>query len=164
MDIPLVNRAARHSAHLEPWKEWLVATNKNANEKKDYWTTKSLVYSSAVVWSCYMSPKRHIRATRIATIWLGTSAVAALLALLVAQNVFRQFPQASSSHHSSIRAIRADGPRTRFDCDGSQWSGPVDIALPFPPATEAAPLTFTPWLLSALQVEGFHYQRPPPSC
>ena len=56
MDIALVNRGARHSAHLEPWREWLVATNKNATEKKDYWTTKSLVYSSAVVWSCKMSP------------------------------------------------------------------------------------------------------------
>jgi hypothetical protein len=34
MDIALVNRGARHSAHLEPWREWLAATNKMPMKKR----------------------------------------------------------------------------------------------------------------------------------
>lgn len=110
-----------------------------------------------------MSLSEDTRGGRHEAIWIQAFlAFTALFALLVARNVPPEFPKLPSLHYSSVIAVSNHGQRPHFDSDGSQWSAPVSVFLPFPPAAESTHLGVTPQLLSALQTKGFHYNRPPP--
>ncbi len=95
-------------------------------------------------------------------VWIAAVPVVIVLSsLLVAQNVPVKFPPAASVRQCSIRAGTHQCRTQRFDSDGVQWTVPVDapaILL----STGRANWTFAQKLLPAIQIKGFHFNRPPP--
>lgn len=113
----------------------------------------------------YMSLNGHTRSRRREAIsFQSTLAFAALFAFLVIRNAPPDFPRPPSAHHSLITVVSNHSHRPHFDSDGLQWSAPVKVFLPFPPAAVSAHFTSSSQLLSTLQTKGFHYNRPPPAC
>jgi len=97
------------------------------------------------------------------TVWIATvPALLLLSALLVAQNVPLRFPAASSTRQCSIGAGSTQSQTQRFDLDGAQWIAPV-VATAILRSAARANWTFTQKLLPAIQIKGFHFNRPPPT-
>jgi hypothetical protein len=110
-----------------------------------------------------MSVNRNIRKGMFVTVWTATvPALLVLSALLVAQNVPLRFPAASSTRQCSIGAGSAQCQTQRFDLDGAQWIAPV-FATAILRSAARANWTFTQKLLPAIQIKGFHFNRPPPT-
>jgi hypothetical protein len=95
------------------------------------------------------------------TVWIATVPVLVVLSsLLVAQNV--PLPPAPSVRQFSIRAGSAQCHTQRFDSDGVQWIAPQG-ARAIVPSMRRANWTSTQGLLPAIQIKGFHFNRPPPA-
>lgn len=110
-----------------------------------------------------MSVNRNIRKGMFVTVWTATvPALLVLSALLVAQNVPLRFPAASSTRQCSIGAGSAQCQTQRFDLDGAQWIAPV-VASAILTSAARKNWTFTQEQLPAIQIKGFHFNRPPPT-
>jgi len=110
-----------------------------------------------------MSVNRNIRKGIFGKIWVAmVPALLVLSALLVAQNVPLRFPAAPSSGQCSIAAGSAQSQTQRFDLDGVQWIAPA-VAIAILSSAARATWTFTQKLLPAIQIKGFHFNRPPPT-
>ena len=119
--------------------------------------------SSGILGPGGMSVNRNIRQGMFGTVWIATVPVLLLLsALLVVQNVPLRFPAAPSTRQCSIGAGSAQCQTQRFDLDGAQWIAPV-VAIAILPSVARANLTFTQEPLPAIQMKGFHFNRPPPT-
>jgi len=122
---------------------------------------------STIIISQYMagemSANQDIRKGELGKWIRAIPALAALLVLLVARNAPPEFPPVPSVHHTSLNAGATHGHRLQFDCNGLPWSDPVSVFVLIPPDTESAHSSLSPELYSALQLKGFHYNRPPPS-
>jgi hypothetical protein len=111
-----------------------------------------------------MWANRRMRRGKSRKHWVkAIPAFATLLTLLVARNTSPEFPHIPSVHHTSINAVASYGHRLRFDSNGLQWTDPIPVFVLLPPETESGHSSLTPELYSALQLKGFHYNRPPPS-
>jgi hypothetical protein len=105
----------------------------------------------------------NIRKRMLGTVWLATvPALVVLSSLLVAQNVPLQFPTAPSARQSSIDAGSAQCQTQRFEVDGAQWITPI-VATAILPSTGRANCTFTQKQVPAIEIKGFHFNRPPPT-
>lgn len=95
------------------------------------------------------------------TAWRATvPALVVLSSLLVAQNVPPEFPSAST-WQCSISALSTHCQARRFDSAGSAWTSPVRAsAILLPRGRQNWKLI--PQLLPAIQIKGFHFNRPPP--
>jgi hypothetical protein len=93
----------------------------------------------------------------------GTVALAALFAFLVIRNTPPHFLPQPSLHQSSIYSVFSHGHKPHFDSDRFQWSAPGKAFVPFPLAAESSYSSPASQVLSALQTEGFRYNRPPPT-
>ena len=118
--------------------------------------------------SQYMAGKmfanRHIRRGKVGKHWIkAIPALAGLIVLLVARITPPEFPQVPSAQHISITAVASHGHRLQFDSDGLHWIDPTRVFVLFPPETESVHSSLTPEPYSALQLKGFHYNRPPPA-
>jgi hypothetical protein len=110
-----------------------------------------------------MWANRHIRNGELGKRGIKVSAaLAALLVLLVARNTPPEFREIPSVRHTSVTAVASHGHRLQFDSNELQWTDPVAVFVLIPPETEPAHSYSTPELYSALQLKGFHYNRPPP--
>jgi len=111
-----------------------------------------------------MSLNGHPQNRRCEAVWSqALLAFAALFAVIIIRSAPSDFPEPPAFHHSSVSAVSSHDQRPRFDFEGLQWSAPLSLFLPFPPAAESAHLTPATQLWSALQTKGFHYNRPPPA-
>ena len=118
--------------------------------------------SSAILGTGGMSVNRNIRKGTFGTVWIATvPALLVLSALLVAQNAPLRFPAAPSTRHCSIGTGTVQCQTQRFDLDGAQWIAPV-VAIAILPSAARANWTFIQELLLAIQIKGFHFNRPPP--
>jgi hypothetical protein len=114
-----------------------------------------------------MALVRHSRdGRRRATSIYAVIGIAALFALLVARSIPPDFLQVVSLEHSNgvslISGVSSHDQRPRFDCDGLQWSTPVNEFLPFPPAEISSHLMSRTQMFVVFHVKGFHFNRPPP--
>jgi hypothetical protein len=109
-----------------------------------------------------MSVNRNIRKGTFGTVWIATvPALLVLSALLVAQNAPLRFPAPPSTRHCSIGTGTVQCQTQRFDLDGAQWIAPV-VAIAILPSAARANWTFIQELLLAIEIKGFHFNRPPP--
>jgi len=94
--------------------------------------------------------------------------MAAIFALLVARSIPPEFPKLASLQHSAtsgssfVVAVSSHDQRLRFDCNGSQWSAPVNGLLPFPPTETSNNRTSPSQIFPTVHVKGSHFTRPPP--
>jgi len=110
-----------------------------------------------------MAANQDNRGNGVGRHWIkAIPALAALLVLLVARNTPPEFSRVSSLQRTSINAVSSNSHRLQFDSNGLQWSDPASVFVLIPPKTEFAHSFLTPELYSALQLKGFHYNRPPP--
>jgi hypothetical protein len=110
-----------------------------------------------------MSPNRHLRKGIFWTGWSATIfALAMLSSLLVAPKVPLEFPQATSVRQCSVSTGSTHGQASRFDSDGLQWAAPLSTSVILPCAAQANS-TLTQQLFPAIEVKGFHFNRPPPT-
>jgi len=124
----------------------------------------SLRCSSGSLGVVRMLRGRHIIGKGMfGTVWLATiPALVVLSSLLVAQNVPLRFPAAPTARQCSIRSSSAQCQTQRFDLDGAQWVAPV-VTTAILPSTGKATWAFPQKLHPAIQIRGFHFNRPPPT-
>ena len=91
----------------------------------------------------------------------ATVATLALFGLLWARSSPPDFPWALSSHPTANAAVHHE-QRPRFHRDAPQWNPPNEARWLAPYPTESAHGLAGLRLVSSLQLEGFHYNRPPP--
>jgi hypothetical protein len=92
----------------------------------------------------------------------GCVLVVTIVALLAGYGTPRLRPHAASNR-LTIQAVRTLSQRPCFDQNASEWTVPVPVALPAPPA--AQPLAVVParQFFPSLEAKGPHYNRPPPA-
>jgi hypothetical protein len=97
------------------------------------------------------------------TVWIACVPVLVVLSsLLAAQNAPPGFSPAPSVRQYSISAGSAQCQTRRFESVGVQWITPLGASAILP-STGRANWAFPQKLLPAIQIKGFHFNRPPPA-
>lgn len=110
-----------------------------------------------------MPLSRNIEKGKFRTFSIATvPAILVLSSLLVAQNVPLKFTPAASVRQCVIGVASAQCQTQRFDSDGAQWIAPVVVIAILPSAVRPN-RTFTQARHPAIQIEGFQFNRPPPT-
>jgi hypothetical protein len=110
-----------------------------------------------------MSLNGHLRKAIFWTGWSATvPALAMLSSLLIAQKVPLEFPQATSVRQCSFSTGSTHAQARRFDSDGLQWADPLRSFVILPCAAQPHS-TLTQQLFPAIEIKGFHFNRPPPA-
>jgi hypothetical protein len=107
---------------------------------------------------------RHLRRGEFGTVWIALVPTLALLSsLFVTQNVSLEFSRAGAFRQCSTSAGSTHGHTQRFESDGFEWIAPVGAFVVLPFARGSAKSTLTEHPLAAIEIKGFHFNRPPPA-